>query len=156
MSITFALPGLRIGWLATRDQGLLRRAVTLKDYTTICSSAPSEILSLIALRSRDRVVARSRAIVERNLPVLRAFMDRHADHLSWGPPRAGSICFPRFRADVDAERAAELFIARAGVAVVPGGRFQFDRAHFRVGFGREDTAQALAMIDPLISEAAGS
>src|SRR5437868_6974930 len=123
MSKTFALPGVRIGWLATRDHALLHRAMTLKDYTTICSSAPSEILSLIALRSRDRVVARSRAIVQRNLPMLRSFMERHADHLSWGAPRAGSICFPRFRADVDAERAAELFIERAGVAVVPGARF---------------------------------
>ncbi len=81
-------------------------------------------------------------------------MERHADDLSWAPPRAGSVCFPRFREDVDAERAAELFIDRAGVAVVPGARFQFDRAHFRVGLGREDTAEALAVIDPLISEAA--
>ncbi len=154
MSKTFALPGLRIGWLATRDAELLRRCTTLKDYTTICSSGPSEILSLIGLRARDRVVARSRAIVQRNLPILRSFMERHADDLSWAPPRAGSVCFPRFREDVDAERAAELFIDRAGVAVVPGARFQFDRAHFRVGLGREDTAEALAVIDPLISEAA--
>ena len=154
MSKTFALPGVRIGWLATRDRALLRRCMTLKDYTTICSSAPSEILSLIALRAKDRVVARSRAIVQRNLPVLRSFMERHAEHLSWAPPRAGSTCFPRFRNDVDAERAAELFIARAGVAVVPGAHFQFDRAHFRVGYGRDDTAEALARIDPLIAEAA--
>ena len=31
----------------------------LKDYTTICSAAPSELLSLIALRARERVLARS-------------------------------------------------------------------------------------------------
>jgi len=154
MSKTFALPGVRIGWLATRDHALLRRAMALKDYTTICSSAPSEILSLIALRAKTRVVARSRAIVDRNLPILREFMARHAEHLSWGPPRAGSICFPRFRRDIDAERAAELFIERAGVAVVPGAHFQFDRAHFRVGYGRDDTPEALAAIDPLIAEAA--
>jgi aspartate/methionine/tyrosine aminotransferase len=154
MSKTFALAGVRIGWIATRNRALLRKAMIVKDYTTICSSAPSEILSLIALRARDRIVARSRSIIEDNLPILRAFMQRHAAHLDWTPPRAGSTTFPRFRGDVDAERAAELFIDRAGVAIVPGGRFQYDRAHFRVGLGRIDMAEALQRIDPLIADAA--
>jgi aspartate/methionine/tyrosine aminotransferase len=47
-----------------------------------------------------------------------------------------------------------LFIGRAGVAVVPGARFQYDRAHFRVGLGRMDMAEALERIDPLIATAA--
>ena len=151
MSKSFALAGLRIGWIATRNHELLARVVKLKDYTTICSSAPSEILALIALRAKDHVLDRSRRIVMRNLPVFREFMTRHQESLSWAPPRAGSICFPRFVQDVDAERAAELLIERAGVAILPGARFQFDRAHFRVGLGREDMAEALAAIEPHIA-----
>ena len=154
MSKTFALAGVRIGWIATRDRELLQQCMRIKDYTTICSSAPSEILSLIALRARGRIVARSRTIVQGNLPTLHDFMTRHKEHLTWAPPRAGSTCFPRFRRDVDAERAAELFIDRAGVAVVPGARFQYDPAHFRVGLGRMDMAEALGRIDPLIATAA--
>lgn len=153
-SKTFALAGLRIGWIATRDRGLLRRCMTLKDYTTICSSAPSEILAIIALRAKDRVIARSRGIVLGNLPILQRFMNRHENHLTWIPPRAGSTSFPRFRRDIDAEGAAELFIDRAGVAVVPGGRFQFDPAYFRVGLGRVDMPEALDRIDPLIADVA--
>ena len=57
MSKSFAMAGLRIGWLATHDRDLLARCAAFKDYTTICSSAPSEILALIALRARDRVLA---------------------------------------------------------------------------------------------------
>ena len=64
MSKSFAMAGLRIGWLATRDRELLARCAAMKDYTTICSSAPSEILALIGLRARDRILARSRGIVE--------------------------------------------------------------------------------------------
>ncbi len=63
MSKSFALAGLRIGWLATRDRDLLARIARFKDYTTICSSAPSEILAIIGLRARDagpRAVARDR------------------------------------------------------------------------------------------------
>lgn len=154
MSKSFALAGLRIGWIVTRDQALRARIAAMKDYTTICSSAPSEILALIGLRARDRILARSREIVSRNLPEVRAFMDRHAEQLTWSPPRAGSVCFPRFRKNVDAEAAAKVLIARAGVVILPGERFQFDRAHFRVGYGRHDTAEALRLIDPLIQHAA--
>ena len=51
------MAGLRIGWLATHDRELLARLAAFKDYTTICSSGPSEILAIIALRARDQVLA---------------------------------------------------------------------------------------------------
>ena len=154
MSKAFGLAGLRVGWIATRDAALRARVAALKDYTTICNSAPSEILALIGLRARDRVVGRARAIVSANLPRLADFMRRHADHLAWTPPRAGSVCFPRFRGDVDAERAAEFLIAETGVVIVPGARFQFDESYFRIGYGRTDMPDALALIDPLIAKLA--
>ena len=43
MSKAFGMPGIRIGWLATRDMGLLQELLQLHDYTTICNSAPSEV-----------------------------------------------------------------------------------------------------------------
>jgi len=63
MSKAYGLAGLRIGWVATRDRDLLTRLAAFKDYTTICNSGPSELLALIALRARDRVLARNREIV---------------------------------------------------------------------------------------------
>ena len=91
MSKSFAMAGLRIGWLATRDREPLDRCARMKDYTTICSSAPSEVLALIGLRARDRVLARSRRIVSDNLAVLDDLFRRRADRLSWIHPRGGSI-----------------------------------------------------------------
>ena len=76
MSKAFGLAGLRIGWLATRDAELRERLVAFKHYLTICSAGPSELLAIIALRARDTVLARSRAIVEANLPVLDDFIAR--------------------------------------------------------------------------------
>src|SRR5450432_3989252 len=57
MSKSFAMAGLRIGWLASHDRALLTRCAAFKDYTTICPSAPAEILSLIGLRAKDAVLA---------------------------------------------------------------------------------------------------
>jgi aspartate/methionine/tyrosine aminotransferase len=43
MSKAFGMPGVRIGWLALRDAGLMLDLMRLHDYSTICSSAPSEV-----------------------------------------------------------------------------------------------------------------
>jgi aspartate/methionine/tyrosine aminotransferase len=148
MSKSFAMAGLRIGWLATRDRELLARVATFKDYTTICSSAPSEILSIIALRARDRVLARSRGIVAANLDLLDAFFEDWADRFEWVRPRAGSIGFPRLTVPgvrVD-DWAAELVEAE-GVLLLPGSQFGHPGNHFRLGFGRTDMPEALTRLE---------
>ena len=114
MSKAYAMAGLRIGWLATRDRDQLARLAAFKDYTTICSSAPSEILSIIALRAGPQVLARSRGIIAANVEILDAFFDDWVDRFTWVRPRAGSIGFPRLTVPgvrID-DWAAELVQAR--------------------------------------------
>ena len=43
MSKALSMPGLRIGWVAMQDTALLQQIMQLRDYTTICCSAPSEV-----------------------------------------------------------------------------------------------------------------
>lgn len=146
MSKSFALAGLRIGWLATHDRTLLARAATLKDYTTICNAAPSEILALIALRARERVLARSQAIVAANVALARTFFARHADCFHWVEPRAGSVAFPRLRRG-DASAWVDRLIAEEGVLLLPGAEFGGWHAHFRIGLGRRGLDEGLVRIE---------
>jgi aspartate/methionine/tyrosine aminotransferase len=148
MSKAYALAGLRIGWLATHDRALLARLAAFKDYTTICSSAPSEILSIMALLAQDRVLARSRGIIAANLDLLDAFFEDWADRFTWVRPRAGSIGYPRLTVPgvrID-DWAAELVHAE-GVLLVPGSQFGHAGNHFRVGFGRTDLPEALGRLE---------
>lgn len=148
MSKTFAMAGLRIGWLATRDRDLLARCAAFKDYTTICSSAPSEILALIGLRARDQVVARSRRIVAGNLERLDAFFAEWADRFSWVRPRGGSIGFPRLTVPgVSIDDWAAGLVEAEGVLLLPGSQFGAGGNHFRVGFGRTDLPVALDRLE---------
>jgi aspartate/methionine/tyrosine aminotransferase len=147
MSKSFALAGLRIGWLATRDRTLLERAAAFKDYTTICSSAPAEILALIALRARESVLARSRGIVAANLGHLDRFFDGWAPTFSWVRPRAGSVGFPRLHAGTAIDRFAADLVEAEGVLLLPGSAFGFGGNHFRIGFGRTDLPAALAGLE---------
>ena len=151
MSKSFAMAGLRIGWLATRDRAVLDRCARMKDYTTICSAAPSEVLALIALRARERVLARSREIVTSNLGVLDDFLERRADAFTWVRPRGGSTGFPRLVPGGPAGASADAFAARlveaTGVLLLPSTTFGFGDAHVRIGLGRTDLPEALGKLE---------
>jgi aspartate/methionine/tyrosine aminotransferase len=147
MSKSFGLAGLRIGWIATRDRELLARLAAFKDYTTICNSAPSEVLALIALRARDRVLARNRGIVLGNLPLLDAFFGRWEGMFEWVRPRGGSVGFPRLSADVPIEHFAEALVRETGVLLLPGTVFGDTTNRFRIGFGRTNMPEALERLE---------
>ena len=158
MSKAFALAGLRVGWIATHDATLLRRIAALKDYTTICGSAPSEVLALIGLRARAHVLARSRALIAENLPLLDDFFARNADQFDWIRPRGSSVGFPRL---IGAEpgtidRFCAELVEREGVLLLPGSQFGHAGNHFRVGFGRTDMAEALEPLERFASHWASS
>jgi aspartate/methionine/tyrosine aminotransferase len=155
MSKSFALAGLRIGWLATHDTRLLDAAARFKDYTTICASAPSEVLALIALRARETVLARSRAIVAANIAHLDGFFDRQSAHLGWVRPRGGSIAFPELRAPVPVDRFTADLLEAEGVLLAPGSVFGHPGSHFRVGFGRTDLPVALERLEAFVVRTLG-
>lgn len=152
LSKTYALAGLRLGWIATHDTTLRDHIARLKDYTTICGSAPSEILGIIALRSRERIVARSRGIIGGNLELLDPFFVRHRERLSWVRPRAASVAFPRLRTDAPGavERFCDELIEKEGVLLLPGSRFEHPGNHFRIGFGRTDMPAALERLEEFL------
>jgi aspartate/methionine/tyrosine aminotransferase len=146
ISKTYGLPGLRIGWLATRDPALRETFASLKDYTTICSSAPSELLTALALRHREALTERNRSLVAHNLPLLDALFARFRRRFDWVRPTAGPIGFPRIEipgGDVDDFCRS---LARAGVLLLPGTVYDEPR-HVRVGFGRSDLPEALELLE---------
>ena len=150
MSKSFALAGLRIGWLASRNSRLLDRVARLKDYTTICSSAPSEVLALMALRARARVLERSRSIVENNLRCAREFMETRADEVQWIEPAAGSVAFPRFTKR-NADDVSRQLAEQESVLLLPGSVFGYDTSFFRLGLGRRDFPTALEKLQRLLA-----
>ena len=147
MSKALSLPGLRIGWLASQDRDLLRRCQEYKDYTTICSSAPSEVLALMAMRAKETILARNLAIVQANLAVAEPFFARHPGLLRWLPPQASSVAFPAWTGLGELEPFCHRLVERQGVMLVPGSLFDYPGAHFRLGLGRRNFPEALARLD---------
>jgi aspartate/methionine/tyrosine aminotransferase len=143
VSKTYGLPGLRLGWLACRDRAFLQRVVSLKHYTTICSSAPSEFLTALALRHRQKFIDRNLSIVHRNLRLLSAFFAKHSCFFEWTLPNASTIGFARFKSEQDVQVFCEELVRQAGVLLLPGTVYDEPR-HIRFGFGRRNMPEALA------------
>ena len=144
LSKSFGLPGLRIGWTATRDGRLQAEMARLKDYTTICSSAPSELLAIIALHNRDAIIDQQKARLRKNMEILEGFFLDFGNEFEGCCPRAGSLCFPRMKATEDTFVFCEELVKEAGIMLVPSRMFAYGDHHIRIGFGREDFPEVLA------------
>jgi aspartate/methionine/tyrosine aminotransferase len=146
MSKSYGLPGLRLGWLATRNKSVIEKCLHFKYYTTICSSAPSEFLTALALRQRELILARNLEIVQKNLPLMQDFLERHPDLFSWVKPDASPIGFPRVNISGDVMAFCEEIVRETGVLLLPGSVYDQPR-HVRMGYGRSNMPEALGILE---------
>lgn len=147
MSKAFGLGGLRIGWLATKNRQVLDAVERVKDYTTICNSAPSQFLAKLALRQRDKLLTRNRAIAMENLDTLHTFFRKWTHVFRWIPPRAGPVAFPKILLPVSPEDFCADVASRCEVLLMPGSIFDPDSPHIRVGLTRRDLPVAISRLE---------
>jgi aspartate/methionine/tyrosine aminotransferase len=119
---------------------------SLKDYTTICNSAPGEFLAEVALRNRELLIARNLGIIKDNLAVIDEFFARHSSLFEWVRPSAGSMGFPRLLQG-DVETFCDDVVEQAGVLLLPGSTYDDSDNHFRIGLGRRNLPQAVERLE---------
>jgi aspartate/methionine/tyrosine aminotransferase len=146
MSKTYGLPGLRLGWLASRNESILKRCEEFKFYTTICSSAPSEFLTALALRHREILLKRNLEIVKENLAQLDEFFKRRSGQFEWVRPNASPIGFAMLKGEEETLAFCEEVVQEAGVLLLPGTVYDEPR-HLRFGFGRKNMPQSLSQLE---------
>lgn len=149
-SKTYGLAGLRIGWIATKNRKVYEKMASLKDYTTICNSAPSEFLAEIAMRNRKKLAERNLDIIGQNLKVIDDLFTRYASQFTWIRPRAGSMAFPRYLGG-NVEKFCDELVKKAGVLLLPGTMYDDSHNHFRLGLGRKNLPQAVERLEQFLS-----
>ncbi|MBO1415740.1 aminotransferase class I/II-fold pyridoxal phosphate-dependent enzyme [Streptomyces sp. FH025] len=147
-SKSLGLPGLRIGWIACRDRELRTRLERAKHYTTICNSAPSEVLARIAITARERILERNRGIIAENLPRFDAFFAEFSELFEWRAPEGGCVAYPRYLGADGVEDFCTGLVEQAGVLLMPASMFRSELTptpadRFRIGVGRRDPGPAL-------------
>ena len=153
LSKSFALSGVRTGWIIERSKERMQQFVEARAYFTISNPPLAEKFAEIAIRNRETVWARTRDVALANLRLLEEFFSKHEEKVDWVSPNGGLTVFPWLKDGSDShlfcEQAAEL-----GVLLAPGDCFEMPN-HFRIGFGvtADGFGEALDRVSKLLEGA---
>jgi len=158
MSKAYGLPGLRIGWIATKDKALLQEIERYKHYLSICNSGPSESLSIIALENSESLLQRNRDIINNNRALLDSFLARHQNRMQWTPPKGGCVGFIRYTDDESVTKFCNQLVEQHGVLLLPASLYRSELMRyapnsFRIGFGRKHFADGLNAFEKALLQA---
>lgn len=157
LSKSYGLPGIRMGWVITRDPSLRQLFLAAKEQIFICNSIVDEEIAFAALSQKTRILP---LILERNrraFEIVKAWMSQQKD-LEWVEPRGGVVCFPRIKpsSDVLVDAFYHILNDKYGTYVGPGHWFEMDRRFMRIGYGwprAEELAEGLQSISAALEEA---
>ena len=57
----------------------------------------------MALRSSDAILKKNLVIIRHNLSLLQRFIHTFSDLFEWVPPKAGAVCFIKFKGPLSSE-----------------------------------------------------
>ncbi|KAI9682040.1 MAG: hypothetical protein M1817_000094 [Caeruleum heppii] len=147
MSKAYAMAGIRLGWIASRDRAIIEKCAEARDYTTISVSQLDDHVAAFAL-SKDvmtNLLERNAKLAASNLKILSAFVEDHSDVCSWVRPTAGTTSFIKFSRDgraIDDVAFSEDLQNKTGAFVCPGSRcFGGDedfKGYVRIGYVCEE------------------
>ena len=133
LSKAYGLPGLRMGWLLTRDTQLATLFLAAKEQIMISGSIIDEELSYQVYSQRKNWLPQIKNEVTTGLEVVKKWMAQEP-LMEWVEPSGGVVCFPRIKSNINVE-AFHKRINELGTFVGPGHWFEQDRRYMRVGFG---------------------
>ena len=152
---SFGMAGLRTGWFVSQDRELLKKIHSFKDYLSICSSAPSEVLTTIALNHAERFIGPNIEKIKENVAFFKEAVE--AGKLpfveAFAEPVAGSVAFVEinpskaaYLLDFEPRTALEFsdaIVEKYGIMTIPATMFETDGNYLRIGFGRENFKEVL-------------
>jgi aspartate/methionine/tyrosine aminotransferase len=149
LSKAFGLPGLRVGWIVAAPK-LVERIWLRHDYTTLTPGMLSDRLATVVMDppNRERVLARTRAIVRGQWPRLEGWLRRHEALFQWVAPQAGAIAFAKLRARGSSAALVDRIRREQSVLLVPGEMLGGGKGvRFGFGYDIERTLAGLARVE---------
>jgi aspartate/methionine/tyrosine aminotransferase len=121
LSKAYGIPGVRIGWIVG-PPAIVAECWSQHDYLTIGPNKLSDLVARTAVRpdNRERLYARTRAILQENLAILVAWIREFPDLLSFTPPQAGALALVSCSLGVPSVELAERVRMNRSTLIVPG------------------------------------
>ncbi len=135
VSKAYVWSSTRIGWISGPRE-LVAEASRLRDMVEPTTGAPGIAAGPQVLDHWDELRDRARRIARDGMEVVREWVGSR-DDVSWVPPHAGIICFPRLEGVDDTVALAKRALDEHRVMTSPGEYFG-QPGHLRIGVGHPD------------------
>ncbi|HUB32808.1 MAG TPA: aminotransferase class I/II-fold pyridoxal phosphate-dependent enzyme [Bryobacteraceae bacterium] len=135
LSKAYGIPGVRIGWIVGPPD-FVAECWAQHDYLTIGPNKISDAVALVAVRpeNREKLYARTRAILQANAGTMRHWVESLEGFLSYREPRAGALCLVRYGSDRPSRELAEGMRVNQSVLIVPGAQLGVE-GYLRIWIG---------------------
>lgn len=150
-SKSFGLAGLRTGWLVSQDKNLLKSILAFKDYLSICNSATSEILTLIALNNAEKFLNPNIEKIKNNILHFSEFVNKYNNFLKFISPKAGSTAFVKLNIAETSLNFSNKLVQETGIMALPSEMFEYTGKYIRIGFGRKNFPEILKEFDRFLN-----
>jgi len=132
MSKIFSLAGLRMGWIATRDEEVVELVRGRRDYDTISCGVIDDMLASMALEHKEQIFARNREILLKNRAILDQWVNE-TEGVHYVRPVAGTTALVYYDMDIPSYDLCVRLIREKGLLFTPGSAFEMEGA-VRIGY----------------------
>ena len=132
MSKIFSLAGLRMGWIATRDEEVVELVHGRRDYDTISCGVIDDMLASMALANKEAIFARNREILLKNRAILDQWVNE-TEGVHYVRPVAGTTALVYYDMDIPSYDLCVRLIREKGLLFTPGSAFEMEGA-VRIGY----------------------
>jgi len=151
MSKSYALPGLRIGWMVAAPD-LVVQARQFRKYTSLNPGSRDQQWALAALESRTRVLERTWRITEDGADIAARWLAQHEEDFDVVVPPAGGLFFPRLKREVPTLDFCADLVDATGVLLAPGSVCYESEGYLRLGVATPDLAAGLDRLDSYLRQ----
>lgn len=150
-SKTFAAPGLRLGWVATKSSELMHKLLAYRHFTSTCSNLPCQWIASELLNKRDTIMQRNNAIVRQNATLLEQFVQQHTDLFAYVPPKGATMAYVKLLGGQSAMDFCMEVLEHTGVLIVPSSVLESSDEYLRVGLCRESFPKCIQLVSEYLS-----
>lgn len=150
LSKAYGVPGIRIGWLITRDPQLQRTFLAAKEQISLSGSVIDEWIAEQVLTRRQSLLQPTLAEMRERRRLVGEWLEREP-LLEWVPPQGGVVCFPHMREEPAGGTDAfyRRLLEQYGTYVGPGHWFEMPDRFFRLGYGWTSRADLISGLEAI-------
>ncbi len=142
LSKTYGIPGIRLGWILTKNKRLMETFLAAKEQIVITNSVVDEEIGHQYYLQRSKYLPKIREKINLHTSLVQEWI-AHENRIEWVKPVCGVACFPRIKESVkvDLNKFYKTLNEEFKTHVGSGHWFEMDKRYFRIGFGWPKTEE---------------